>query len=304
MSIYETDIWRVGIIKSPMKTVVSQGIRAVHWLNKEPSFRFLADPFGLHQDNKFYIFAEGYDYKDRHGRIEVLILDEALHLLDRTVVLQEPWHLSYPMIIKDQGQIYMLPEAYKSGRTTLYKAKCFPYQWESVSEFIFPEIAIDPSVFFHNGLWWMFYTPADSGYSRQSVLSVAYSENLLGPWQPHSQNPVRITPSSSRPGGNVLVTDSEIFLPTQDCTMTYGGGISFLKISHLTSEKFEAHCVKKITADATAFGSYCQGIHTLSALGEYTLIDAKRMDQSVLKRLKIDALFHSRKKLGALYMND
>ncbi|CAI3937634.1 Methionyl-tRNA formyltransferase (Fmt) (PDB:1FMT) [Commensalibacter communis] len=297
MSIYETDIWRVGIIKAPMETVIYEGINHIHWLREEPTFQFLADPFGLHQDGKFYIFAESYDYRDRHGRIEVLILDEALRLLDRALVLEEPWHLSYPMMIKGQGQIYMLPEAYKSGKTTLYKAKRFPYQWEPVSEFTFPEVAIDPSIFFHNGLWWMFYTPANSGYSRQSVLSIAFSENLMGPWQTHPQNPVRITPSSSRPGGNVVVTDSEILLPTQDCTMTYGGGLSFLKITCLTPYKFEAHIVKRLKADNVNFGSYSHGIHTFSALGNYTLIDAKKMDQSLFQRLKIDTLYHVRKKM-------
>ncbi|EHD13633.1 hypothetical protein CIN_18250 [Commensalibacter intestini A911] len=298
MSIYETDIWRVGIIKAPMAEVVAKGVDHVHWLEEEPSFKFLADPFGLHQDGKLYVFAEGYDYRDRHGRIEVLVFDDkTLKLLDRAVVLEEPWHLSYPILIKDQGNIYMLPEAYKSGKTNLYKAVQFPYQWEPVSEFSFPEMVIDPSIFFHDGLWWMFYTPADSGYSRQSVLSVAFSESLMGAWQLHPQNPVRITPASSRPGGSVLVTDDGIILPTQDCTRTYGGGLSFLKITSLTPEKFEAHVVKHLNANDGVFGSYCHGVHTLSAMGEYTLIDAKRMAESAFERLKIDALYQLKKKL-------
>lgn len=298
MSIYETDIWRVGIIKAPMVEVITKGVGYVHWLEEEPSFKFLADPFGLYQDEKLYVFAEGYDYRDRHGRIEVLVFDDkTLKLLDRAVVLEEPWHLSYPILIKDQGNIYMLPEAYKSGKTTLYKAVQFPYQWEPVFEFSFPETVIDPSIFFHDGLWWMFYTPADSGYSRQSVLSVAFSESLMGPWQLHPQNPVRITPASSRPGGSVLVTDDGIILPTQDCTRTYGGGLSFLKITSLTPEKFEAHVVKHLNANDGVFGSYCHGVHTLSAMGEYTLIDAKRMAESAFERLKIDALYQLKKKL-------
>lgn len=299
MSIYETDIWRVGIIKAPMAEVIAKGVDHVHWLEEEPSFKFLADPFGLHQDGKLYVFAEGYDYRDRHGRIEVLVFDDkTLKLLDRTVVLEEPWHLSYPILIKDQGNIYMLPEAYKSGKTALYKAVNFPYQWEPVSEFSFPETVIDPSVFFHDGLWWMCYTPADSGYSRQSVLSVAFSESLMGPWQLHPQNPVRITPVSSRPGGSVIITDEGIILPTQDCTMTYGGGLSFLKITCLTPVKFEAHVINHLNANHAEFGSYCHGVHTLSAMGDYTLIDAKRMVKYPLERLKIDALYQFKKKLN------
>lgn len=300
MSIYETDIWRLGIIKAPMAEIVKKGVHQVHWLDEEPAFKFLADPFGLHRDGKFYIFAEAYDYRDRHGRIEVLILDESLKFLERTLVLEEPWHLSYPMLIEDQGNIYMLPEAYKSRKTTLYKATHFPYKWEVVKEFAFPAIAIDPSILFYNNLWWMFYTPADAGYSRQSVLSVAFSEKLIGPWQLHPQNPVRITPFSSRPGGSVVLVNDEIILPTQDCTMTYGGGISFLNISKLTKDVFEAHISGGLSPQASVFNSYCQGVHTLSAMGRYTLIDAKKMSISPSKRLIIDLSYYLRKKLGIL----
>lgn len=295
MSIYETDIWRVGIIQAPIAEVVAKGINHIHWLEEEPAFKFLADPFGLHRDGKLYVFVESYDYRDRHGRIEVLIFDESFCLLDRALVLEEAWHLSYPMLIEDQGNIYMLPEAYKSGRTTLYKAVQFPYQWEPVKEFSFPEIVIDPSVFFHNGLWWMFYTPADSGYSRQSVLSVAYSKNLMGPWQLHPRNPVRITPAGARPGGSIFSGKNGIILPTQDCTLTYGGGLSFLKISTLTPATFEARIVRRLSSKASVFQNYNQGVHTLSAMGEYTLIDAKKMAISPIERLKIDIGYYLRK---------
>ncbi|CAI3945136.1 formyl transferase [Commensalibacter papalotli (ex Botero et al. 2024)] len=300
MSIYETDIWRLGIIKAPMAEVVTKGVDHVHWLDEEPAFQFLADPFGLCLDEKLYVFAESYNYRDRHGRIEVLVYNKSMQLLDRALVLEEAWHLSYPILIEDKGNIYMLPEAFKSGKTTLYKATLFPYQWQPVQEFSFPDIVIDPSVFFHNGLWWMFYTPADSGYSRQSVLSVAYSESLVGPWQLHPCNPVRITPSSSRPGGSVLVINGDIILPTQDCTKTYGGSLSFLRISKLTPDDFEAHVINQLFPQASIFQDYCQGVHTLSAMGEYTLIDAKKMAVSPIERLKIDIGYHAKKKLGLL----
>lgn len=297
MSIYETDIWRVGIIQAPIAEVIAKGISHIHWFKEEPAFKFLADPFGLYRDGKLYVFAESYDYRDRHGRIDVLIFDESLNLLDRALVLEETWHLSYPMLIEDQGNIYMLPEAYKSGKTTLYKAVQFPYRWEPVKEFSFPETVIDPSVFFHNGLWWMFYTPADAGYSRQSVLSIAYSKNLMGPWQLHPKNPVRITPASARPGGSVFVSKDGIILPTQDCTMTYGGGLSFLKISTLTPESFDASLMGRLFPNAPAFQDYSQGVHTLSSMGAYTLIDAKKMAESPRERLKIDIAYHAKKKL-------
>ncbi len=295
MSIFETDIWRVGIIKTPLKDVIINGVKTIHWLEEEESFKFLADPFGIYKDDKLYVFAEAYDYRKRHGRIEVLIFDQELALIDRRVVLNEPWHLSYPMIIEDQGDIYMLPEAYKSGQTILYKAVQFPYSWEKVDSFSFPEVVIDPTLFFYNHLWWLFYTPVKEGLSKQGVLSVAWSECLIGPWHLHKLNPVRISPTSSRPGGNVVMISEGIILPTQNCSLTYGGGLSFLNITLLTSDQFEARVSGKCEPNK-AFYNYTQGVHTLSAAGPYTLIDAKKIINQPLKRLYIDSQYYSYQK--------
>ncbi|MDI2091011.1 glucosamine inositolphosphorylceramide transferase family protein [Commensalibacter oyaizuii] len=292
MSIFETDIWRLGIIKAPIHEVISkQEVQHVYWLDEEPKLKFLADPFGLYKNNKLYIFAEAYDYRNRHGYIELLVFNHLLQLLDRRPVLQEPWHLSYPMIIEDRGEIYMLPEAYKSGKTTLYKAIEFPYRWEKVKQFNFPEIVIDPTVTFYQGLWWMFYTSADSGYSRQGNLSVAYTDDLMGSWSLHPSNPVRITPFSARPGGNAVVTKKGIILPTQNCTRTYGGSLSFLQITTLTPNSFEAHVVGSLKTN-TIFDSYRNGIHTLSAAGDYTLIDAKQIIKRPFHRLITDSNYY------------
>lgn len=287
MSIHETELWRVGIIKTPMEEVIKKGVQDIHWLKEEPSFKFLADPFGIIKEDKLYIFAESYDYRDRHGRIQVLVFDQNLALIDRKTVLAESWHLSYPMLIEDQGSIYMMPEAYKSGKAFLYRAIDFPYRWEKVSSFSFPEMAIDPTILFYNNLWWMFYTPVQEGLSRQGVLSIAWAETLTGQWHKHAGNPVRISPASSRPGGNAIITSEGIILPTQDCTWTYGGGLSFLHITKLTTDSFEAKVKGKLQLNK-AFGKYDQGVHTLSSVGPYSLIDGKRIIDQPFKRFVAD----------------
>lgn len=294
MSIFETDIWRIGVIKAPLAEVIAKGIEKIHWLQEEPDLRFLADPFGIYKDNKLYIFAEAYDYKERHGRIQVLILDQALNLIDRRIVLSEPWHLSYPMLVEDQGNIYMLPEAYKSGKASLYRAVNFPYQWEKVPSFSFPEQAIDPTVLFYNNLWWMFYTPVQEGLSKRSVLSVAWAETLTGQWHNHRANPVRITPAGARSGGNALVTSEGIILPTQDCSLTYGGDLAFLKITNLTSDNFEAQIIGRLQRDKI-FGEYSDGIHTLSSAGPFCLIDAKKIINRPFKRFIADRYYQAYK---------
>lgn len=110
-----TDLWRVGIVKAPMATIIAAGSLDnfdMLWLPPEGSLRFMADPFGLWKDGLLHIFVETYDYRTRHGRIEVLILDEDLKFLARKPVLRVPWHLSYPFVFEADGAIWLLPEAF------------------------------------------------------------------------------------------------------------------------------------------------------------------------------------------------
>ncbi len=270
------DIWRIGAIRAPLRDVIQAGLsgRAVTWLQEMPALTFLADPFGLWRDGHLYVFAEAYDYRDRHGFIEALTFDAAFTLLDRRTVLKEPWHLSYPFIAEADGEIYMLPEAFRSGGVTLYRARAFPHHWEPVRTITLDHAPIDATPVFHQGLWWMFYTPATTRAAKVSDLHVAYAPRLDGPWTPHPMNPVRRDPSCSRPGGTPLVIDGALVVPMQDCRGTYGGAMRPLKVTVLTPTTFEAAPGDVLKADGE------DGFHTLAGAGDITLIDVKRFHVS------------------------
>lgn len=284
------DIWRVGIAKAPMSALLEPGALArtpVQWMPDEGSLRFLADPFGVWRDGRLYLFGEIYDYRDRVGAIDVLVLDADLKVVERHAALREPWHLSYPFIVEEDGETYMLPEAHKSGRLTLYRAERFPGVWTPAATIELDEVAIDATPLRHEGRWWLFYTPATTKAAKVSNLHVAYADRLAGPWTPHLLNPVRIDNTSSRPGGTPLRIDGDIVLPVQDCSATYGGAIRPLRITTLTPDRFEAKAGEALIAPP-AFSPYVEGLHTLSAAGDLTLVDAKRRQISA-QTLALDA---------------
>ena len=272
------DMWRVGLVRAPMADLLVPGALAehtVHWIPDPGPLTFLADPIGVWRGGRLYVFVEIYDYRDRIGAIEVLTFDADLNLLGRSPVLKEPWHLSYPVILEEDGETYMLPEAHKSGRLTLYRAVDFPTKWEPVQTIDLDHVAIDATPVFHGGLWWLFYTPATTKAAKVSALHVAFAKKITGPWTPHVGNPVRLDPSSSRPGGTPIVVDGTLVLPMQDCRATYGGAIRALWVTTLTPDRFEATADEPILPPAS-FGRLTDGFHTLSAAGPITLIDAKR----------------------------
>ncbi len=283
---FRSDIWRPGIVAAPMTELVAGraagALEAITWLPEETSFRFLADPFGLWRGGKLHVFAERYDYRDRIGTIDVLTFDAGLRLLDSRTCLSESWHLSYPFVIEDGGDTYMLPEASKSGGLTLYRAIDYPHRWEACAAIELGVAPVDASPVFHEGCWWLFYSVAGRGTARAPSLNVAFADALTGPWHPHPLNPVRSDPGSSRPGGTPLVVDGTLVLPVQDCRDTYGGAIRALWIHQLTPTEFQASAGTPVRPPRS-FGRFTDGLHTMSAAGPVTLIDAKRIDRSPLR---------------------
>ncbi|RVT89377.1 formyl transferase [Sphingomonas crocodyli] len=276
------DIWRPAIVSATIDQIVARGGVDgfdISWLPPMGSFRFIADPFGLWRDDKLYLFVETYDYRVRVGAIEVLVYDRDFALIERRMVIEEPWHLSYPFVFEADGETWMLPEAHRSNKLTLYRAIDFPYVWEPAHVIELDHVPVDATPLFHDGLWWLFYTSASREPDKMSALHVAYAEKLTGPWRPHPMNPVRVDITSSRPGGTPLLLDEQVVLPAQDCSATYGGAIRPLAIPVLTPDRFEAEACLPIRAPA-GFAPYTEGLHTLAAAGPVTLIDVKRTELS------------------------
>jgi len=274
------DIWRVGIVRATVAEVATTGLEAhpIHWLAEEPSFRFLADPFGLWRGGQLHLFAEYYDYRSRHGVIDRLTFGADLTLRDRATVLRESWHLSYPYVFEADGETWMLPEAYRSGALTLYRAIGFPDRWEPAARITLDVPPIDASPLWHGGRWWLFYSGGRDRKARMGAFHIASAERLEGPWYPHPHNPIRCDMRGGRPGGTPFLDGDIICLPVQDCSRTYGGAVRILRFSSLTPDRVKADLGPPISAPMQT--PYRDGFHTLSGCGPVTLIDAKKVDQS------------------------
>ncbi len=61
----------------------------------------------------------------------------------------------------------------------------------------------------------------------------------------------------------------------QDCSRTYGGAIRPLTVHRLTPDLFDAELGEPL-AIPRGFAPFDAGLHTLSAIGDATLIDVKR----------------------------
>lgn len=278
--------WNIGIAFQPIHEFLNPDNKPeVHWLPPMPSGEFRADPFGIIKDGKTYIFCEEYDYGRRRGIITSLELDGE----HSQVVMDMPFHLSYPYLIEHNGEIYCIPESHQAGEIALYKAVEFPHKWEKVSTLISGTAGVDSTVFQYGGRWWLTYTDQDE--NPYLKLFVRHAPDLFGPWEPHAANPVKTDLGSARPAGTPFMHEGVLYRPAQDCSRIYGGAIVLNRIIKLTPTEFEEE--PAVTIPPFADSPYPDGLHTISALGDITLVDGcrvkfiwKAFKSSLTRRLK------------------
>jgi hypothetical protein len=277
------DIWRCAILRAPIADIVTTKSLegwAFAWIPGSSNLQYLADPFGIWRDGQLYVFSEWFDYRDSVGRIAVSIYDSALTLVEQSVVLREPWHLSYPFVFEAEGDTWLLPESFQSGGLWLYRAVSFPYRWERTVRIALDQVPLDATPFHDGERWWLFYAPAFPPAARLVQLYAAYADKLEGPWQPYIGNPFFTDPRGARPGGTPIWHRGDLYLPVQGCTGTYGATVRLLRIDKLAPDNIEAAFVNEMRAPLAA-SPFIDGCHTLAAAGPVTLIDVKQTKFSV-----------------------
>ena len=279
----ETDFWQVGLVPAQISTLLDPLALAalresIVWLPDPGPWCYLADPFAFQRGDATHVFVEAFDYRTKHGVIEHHEFGPSFVWREKHTVLARPFHLSYPFIVEDGGEVYMIPESQRQGEIALYRARKFPGGWVRETSLLRGVAGAEASLIRHDGLWWMFFTIVGPQARDQRELHVAHAKQLTGPWVLHPQNPIVEDRAGARPGGTPFVTpDGKVILPVQDCSQTYGGAIRFLRFTTLNPGRIETEHLAATLTGALVSDTHRDGLHTLAACGDVTLIDTKRI---------------------------
>lgn len=264
--------WHIGVIDGPIGSLLVDGPRPpVRWLPPLPSGWYIADPFGIAGTNT--ILAEAFHYREAKGYITALETSAFTLPVPLPSAFMDDVHLSYPYTIEDDGRLYCLPERSAANELILYRIIRYPDVWMREATILDGFPAVDASIFPFGGCWWLFCTMSERGH--ESTLHIWHAPALTGPWSPHPGNPVKTDVRSSRPAGRPFIWKGQLYRPAQDCSRVYGGAVTLLRVTALTTSAFAEEVVRTIgpwTASA-----YPDGLHTLTGWGERTLVDAKRL---------------------------
>lgn len=174
--------------------------------------KFVADPFMVQEDETWYLFFEVYNLDTEQGDLAVATSKNTRSWDYEQIILDEPFHLSYPYVFKWQDEYYLIPESFEANSIRLYKAEQFPTKWTFITTLVDNMELVDPSVAFYNDQWWLLATPTSN-----DTLHLFFADDLLGPWQEHPASPVvENNLHKSRSSGRLLVYDNRLFRYTMD----------------------------------------------------------------------------------------
>ena len=191
-----------------------------------------ADPIVFQHGNADYLFAEAYDRKTGKGAIAVATMNEEPEEINFKVIIEEPYHMSFPMVFTWDQEIYMIPETCANFSINLYRAVDFPYKWECIKVFKVNAQIVD--TVFLKGAGDRLYMLA-SEINPEAPLEVRYQKFALGfrngqwslEWD-EAFNKQQTYNLSDRNAGTCIVKENRMILPTQVSTqIDYGVKIVF-----------------------------------------------------------------------------
>lgn len=223
---------------------------------------WIADPFLFEYNGEHYLFVEYMNGKK--GEIAYFKYIDCKPVFQK-IIISEPYHLSYPCVFWQEGEVYMIPESADNHCIELYKAVKFPDKWEKVKK-LKSGTYYDSTYFNYKGKDYLIGFSPIHNYHKLSLFSIDLKSKTL-----KLILEKKYKDNVGRPAGNLLFVDDTLIRPAQDCSRKYGENIIFYRIKGLENEQYEEEMVKIIST--SSINDEYQRIHTYNRDSKYEVID-------------------------------
>ncbi|MBI2677657.1 MAG: hypothetical protein HYX28_02635 [Candidatus Koribacter versatilis] len=239
-----------------------------------PRGHFFADPFLLTHAGSKFLFFEDYDHDLGKGMVAFMQQRSDGTWTPAQTVLERDYHLSYPCVFADGGEVYMVPETSANHTIELYRAVGFPHRWELDSVLMRDVKAADTTLHHaRDGRWCMFTSLAPDAASYYGPLHLFWAASPRGPWTPHRANPISTDGLRTRSAGALFQRDGTLYRPSQDCSAQYGQAVIMNRVDELSEASYRETPVDRMTA-ATVDGAL--RVHTFNCDQDLEVRDALR----------------------------
>ena len=235
-----------------------------------PKDRFWADPFAVAHEGRYFIFFEEMPFRTNKGHIMAIEVFENGEAGEPQIVIERPYHLSYPFVFDWEGSLYMMPETASNGTIEVYRCEGFPFDWKLHRVVLDNINAYDATLWKGSDRWWMFVNVAEQGADSSDELHLFWGATPLGPWTPHRSNPVVSDVRSARPAGPLFLRDGVLYRPSQDCSLAYGHSVLINRVDVLNEDAYRETEIQRISP---GWRKDILHVHTLGGSGRLRVID-------------------------------
>ena len=224
---------------------------------------FVCDPFMVKHDSAWYMFFEVMNAETKQGDIGLAVSRDGSSWSYDRIVLDEPFHLSYPHVFRWKNEYYMIPESAGEYSVRLYKAVEFPTEWSFVRTMLKGYLS-DASILRRDGRWWIF---AQTTPRLNDTLRLYHCDDLMGVFVEHPESPIVVgDPNSARPGGRLLAFGDGLIRYAQDDYPVYGNAVRAFEITELTPSSYrEREVAGSPILGGTGTGWNADGMHHVDA---------------------------------------
>ena len=200
-------------------------LKGIKWL-KTGGYKssWFADPFILSVTDDFvYVLAEEFSYRKKKGSISLLKIRRGVNeyqLESVKTILELGTHLSFPLIIKENGKVYVCPENYQSGGVYIYEYNELCEKLEK-PHLIISDPLVDVQILKNESSYYAFGVVCKNGCMEETRSMNVYKANtLLGKYE-YIQAIVNDY-CEERGAGQIYTENGVIVRPAQCCEGGYG----------------------------------------------------------------------------------
>lgn len=274
--------WTIGFLNNSIEDVIAGKEPKVSWISHNYTDRWFADPFILDvTDDVIFVLVEEFLYNLGRARIARLSIDrKSLYVKESVPILTLPTHLSYPAIIRKEGEVFIYPESGASGKLLLYKYDLKSNTLEETC--VLSDENLGDATY--TNMWgedMLFCTTPDAFNGHTLHI---YRKNANGLYK--DSETLCFPDNVARMAGDFFEVNGRIYRPAQDCNKSYGNGTVIQEI-----ERSETGWnIKETNRYFSKNKLYPLGMHTINTYKGVTVVDAvgyrKPFIGSILSRIR------------------
>ena len=259
--------WDMGIVNNSVDDIVNGKELSIQYLKNPYNYRWFADPFILSFDeDEIILLVEDYWDSDCLGRISKLVIDRNTYEIKGIkVILQLDTHLSFPVILRKEGKVYIYPENSRAGGLWLYEYDPQTDMCIKIEQ-LSDQPLTDAIVTSKFGKKQVFSTKEPN--PNNNVLDI-YDWNAEKKSFEYSES-ITFEDNIARNAGDFFEYDRIVYRPAQECNYMYGHAVSLQKVEK-TQNGFLFTEVQRIKPPKGAFG-----VHTFNTYNGLIVIDVKK----------------------------